>query len=101
MAFKCIQLTLDAETPTPTIVRGTGDGQFVNAFGTVTDPIPVSIKNEDEADVVWWGGPDVTDLIGQSIPPGGIIVMNLYGESEIPYVYSDGTPIVSVLLGRQ
>lgn len=103
MAFKAIQLTLDSETATPTIVRGSGATQFINvpAVGSVGDPIPVIIKNEDASDIVWWGGPDVDDTHGQSIAPGDSVPMNLYGESEIPYVWCDGTPIVSVLLGRQ
>lgn len=103
MAFKAVQLTLVTETPTPTIVRGSGSTQFVNGpwSGSVTDPSPVSLKNEDDAITVWWGGPNVDATHGQSIPPGGVVVMNLYNESEIPYVWADGTPIVSVLLGRQ
>lgn len=103
MAFKCIQLTLVTETATPTIVRGSGANEFLNGpwNGSVTDAIPVSIKNEDGATTVYWGGDDVDDTHGQSIAPGTSVVMNLYGGSEIPYVWADGTPIVSVLLGRQ
>lgn len=103
MAFKAIQLTLETETATPTIVRGNGAAQFRNtpAVGSVTDPIPVSIKNEDDAEIVWWGGPDVDETHGQSIEPGLGVIINCYGDSEIPFVYSTGTPIVSVLLGRQ
>jgi hypothetical protein len=101
VAFKCVQLTLVASTATPAIVKGSSAAQFLNAFGSVTDPIPVSIKNEDASAVVYWGGSNVDATHGQSIPAGGAVIMNLYGDSEVPYVYSTGTPIVSVLLGRQ
>lgn len=102
MAFRAVQLTLTADTPTPTLVLGSGSGTtFKNIQGTLQDPLPVSIKNEDGTAVVWWGGSDVDSTNGQSIAPGGTIVMNLYNPSEIPYVWSTGTPIVSVTCGRQ
>jgi hypothetical protein len=101
MGFKAIQLTLLASTPTATIVKGSGATQFLNAFGSNSDPVPVSIKNEDASAVVWWGGPNVDATHGQSIAAGAEVQMNLYGESEVPYVFSTGTPVVSVLLGRQ
>jgi hypothetical protein len=102
MAFKAIQLTLTASTATACIVVGSGAAQFPNGLnGAAYDPIPVSIKNEDAAATVWWGGSNVDSTHGQSIPPGGSVPMNLYGPNEVPYVWSTGTPIVSVLLGRQ
>lgn len=104
MAFKAYDITLVEETPTPCLVFGNGDGQIVNmpAKGSVGDPIPVMIKNEDGALTVLWGGPDIDNTHGQSIPPGGVVPMNLYGESEIPWVYSpSGTPTITVVVGRQ
>lgn len=103
MAFKVIQLTLTADTATPTLVQGSGDSQFRNISGQVNDPLSVSIKNEDDAAIVWWGGPDVTDTTGQSLAPGATQVFALTGItiSDIPYVYSTGTPIVSVAVGKQ
>jgi hypothetical protein len=99
--FKCVQLTLVADTATPAIVKGGGAAQFINAFGSNSDPVPVSLKNEDATAIVYWGGPNVDATHGQSIAPGETVPMNLYGESEVPYVWSTGTPVVSVLLGRQ
>lgn len=103
MAFSSRQITLQANTATATLVQGTTGTKFktVPSSGTVQDPIPVSIKNEDTVQVVWWGGPDVDAIHCQSIPPGGTVVMNLYGASEIPFVFSTATPIVSVAVGRQ
>jgi len=103
VAFKVIQLTLVEDTATPTIVQGSGDDQFKNVSGTATDPLPVSIKNEDASDTVWWGGSDVDDTHGQSLAPGASQVFGLTGmpASDIPYVYSTGTPIVSVAVGKQ
>lgn len=104
MAFRSVQLTLVASTPTPCLVLGTpseSNTVFGNIKGTLQDPVPVIIKNEDAAAIVWWGGPSVSATYGQSIPPGGSVTMNLYGEQEIPYVFSTGTPIVSVTCGRQ
>lgn len=102
MAFKAIQLTTGAAQAA--LVKGTGAAQFNNmpAFGSVTDPIPVSIKNEDATNLMWWGGPDVSATKGQSISPGEKVVMNVYNESEIPWLFSaTGTPIASVVCGRQ
>jgi hypothetical protein len=102
VAFSCRQITLVASTATPCLVAGTGTGTtFVNIVGNLQDPLPVSIKNEDASAVVWWGGSDVSATKGQSIAAGSSVTMNLYGASEIPYVFSTGTPIVSVLCGRQ
>jgi hypothetical protein len=103
MGIKVIQLTLTADTATPTLVQGTGDDQFRNISGQVNDPLSVVIKNEDESAVVWWGGEDVDDTHGQSLAPGASQVFALVGipVSDIPYVYSIGTPIVSVAVGRQ
>ena len=103
MALSVRQITLVASTATPLLVLGTGTGTtFKNVGGTVTDPLPVSIKNEDSAATVWIGGSDVTNTKGQSIPPGGTMTMNLYGNPvDLPYAFSTGTPIVSVMAGRQ
>lgn len=101
MAFSARQITLVANTITPTLVQGTTGTKFKNIVGTLQDPLPVSIKNEDATAVVYWGGSDVSATAGQSIPAGGTVLMNVYGASEIPYVFSTGTPIVSVVVGRQ
>lgn len=102
MALSARQITLVASTITPALVSGTGSGTtFKNINGTIQDPIPVIIKNEDATAIVYIGGPDVSATNGQSIAPGSSFTANLYGSAEIPYIFSVGTPIVSVLLGRQ
>lgn len=100
MAFKAIQLVAGAAQAA--IVQGAGAAQFVNApvKGTLQDPIPVSIKNEDATATMWWGGPDVSATKGQSIAPGATVVMNVYGASEIPWVFGTGGTF-SVVCGRQ
>lgn len=98
MGFKAIQLTAGAAQPV--LVQGTGAGQFKNIQGTNTDPLPVSIKNEDASATMWWGGSDVSATKGQSIAAGGTVVMNLYNDSEIPYVFGTGGTF-SVVCGRQ
>ena len=102
MALKAVQLTLvGSASAVPVLVKGTGAGQFKTIVGSGQDPLPVSIQNEDAAAIVWVGGPDCDATHGQSIQPLSSKVMNLYGESEIPYVFSTGAPIVSILVGRQ
>jgi hypothetical protein len=102
MAFASRQTTLVASTPTALLVSGTGTGfTFKRIQGTLQDPLPVIIKNEDAAATVWIGGPDVSATQGQSLAPGATDTYNLYGELEIPYAWSTGTPVVSVLVGRQ
>ena len=103
MALSARQITLVASTATPLLVSGTGSGTtFKNASGgTVTDSLPVRIRNEDASATVWIGGSDVSATAGQSLKPGEIMTMNVYGISEIPWAFSTGTPVVSVLCGRQ
>lgn len=104
MALSARQITLAASTATPCLVLGTGSGTtFKNVKGTLQDPLPVVVKNEDSnvGIVVWVGGSDVSATNGQSLQPGESLPMALYNESEIPYVFSTGTPVVSVLCGRQ
>ena len=90
-----------ASTATPLLVVGTTGTKFPNITGAVTDPVPVQIKNEDAALTAWIGGPDVSASKGQSLGPGVVMTFNLYGDLEIPYAFSTGTPIVSVLVARQ
>ncbi len=100
--FSARQLTLVASTPTPVLVQGTGTGTTFKAIqGTLQDPIPIRIRNEDGAAIVLIGGSDVDATHGQTLKPFETFTANLYGEKEIPYVWSTGTPVVSVLLGRQ
>jgi hypothetical protein len=47
------------------------------------------------------GGSDVSATNGLLLPTATPIPLSLYGTSEIPYVFSTGTPVVSVLCGRQ
>lgn len=103
MAIKVVQLTLTADTATPTLVQGSGDAQFKNVSGQANDPLSVVIKNEDDAATVYWGGSNVDATHGQSLAPGASQTFALVGipVSDIPYVYSTGTPIVSVAVGRQ
>lgn len=105
MALSARQITLVASTPTPCLVLGTGSGStFKNINkGTVQDPLPVVVKNEDANTgiVVWIGGSDVSATNGMSLQPGESLPMALYNDTEIPYVFSTGTPVVSVLCGRQ
>lgn len=101
MALKGIQITLVTSTATPLLVKGAGTTQVVNSIGNIGDPIPIIIQNLDAALNMWIGGPNVDATHGILLGPGQSLPMNLYGESEIPYVFAVGTPIVAVLVGRQ
>lgn len=102
MAFKSHHITLVASTSTALLVKGNGSGTtFKNVVGHVADPIPVQVRNEDSTLTCYIGGPDVSASNGRSLAPGEIFTANLYGEEEIPYVFSTGTAILSVLCGRQ
>jgi hypothetical protein len=101
MALSARQITLVTSTATPLLVQGSGAGTtFKNIAGTTVDPLPVSLKNEDASVVIWIGGPDVSATNGQSLNPGQSTVMNVYS-NDLPYAFSTGTPIVSVMVGRQ
>lgn len=101
MALKARQITLVTSTATPLLVKGSGGTQFNNVTGNIQDPLPIVIQNLDAAITMWIGGPDVSATTGIELLAGQSMPMNLYGESEIPYVFAVGTPIVAVLVGRQ
>jgi len=96
MALICVQYTLQASTATKLL----DPAHFTNVVGAVQDPIPVIIKNEDASATVWIAGQQVSATTGQSLPAGGSIPMALYS-NDVPWAFSTGTPIVSVLVGRQ
>jgi hypothetical protein len=99
MAFKAVQITLVANTATPLLVQGTTGTRFLEPFnGTVSDPIPCQFMVT--SGTVFWGGPDVDATHGFPLVANSPVVSNLYG-TEIPYVFSTGTPVVYVVLGRQ
>lgn len=101
MALVARQITLVASTATALLVAGTTGTKFNNIQGNVTTPLGVSIKNEDTAATVWIGGSDVSATKGQSLAPGQTLPLALFGSSEIPYAFSTGTPIISVICGQQ
>lgn len=107
MAIDTEQIALNAATPTPLLVQGSGAGQFQNITGNATDALPVVIKNLDAAIVIYIGGSDVSTTNGYPLAAGasfagGSIAMQLLGQAEIPYaIATSGTPNVAVLVGRQ
>lgn len=101
MALKGIQITLVTSTITPLLVKGSSAGQLVNVAGNIQDPLPIIIFNESSTVTVRIGGPDVSATTGIPLAPGQSIPMSLYGEKEIPYAFAVGTPLISILAGRQ
>lgn len=74
--------------------------QFINIQGSITDPLPVYIS-VPTGSTVYLGGSDVSATKGMLLPVATMIPLGLYGSGEIPYVFSTGTPVVTVLCGRQ
>ena len=103
MAFSARQITLVANTATPLLVAPTSGSptgtQFINIVGSVTDPLPVMFQIT--TGTVFWGGPDVSATKGMILTADVPIAINRYGASDIPYVFSTGTPVVTVVCGRQ
>ena len=97
MPLKCVQITLATTTATPLLTAAL----FPNIQGAAADPIPLIVKNEDGALTIYIGGPNVDATHGQTLTAGSSIPMALYN-SDVPYAFApSGTPIVSVLAGRQ
>lgn len=98
MTIKAVQFAIAQNTATLVVPLSS----FPNLQPSLQDPLPVEIKNEDTTAVVWWGGPDVTSIKGQSITAGNVAIMNLYG-NDLPWVYTTASsnPIVSIVVGRQ
>lgn len=96
MPILVVQYTLSAVTATNLLSPA-----FTNRKGAAADPIPLIIKNEDSSITVWIGGQNVSPTTGQSLGPGGSIPMALYN-SDVPYaIANSGSPILSVMVGRQ
>ncbi len=99
VAFSARQITLVASTPTPLLVQGTTGTDFNNIDGNLQDPLPVQFMIT--SGTVYWGGPDVSATKGFPMVANSPVIANCYGSSEIPYVFSTGTPTVYVVVGRQ
>lgn len=97
MALLCYQYTLTQNVATKLL----DPAHFTNTVGAVQDPIPVIVKNEDATNTIWIAGQQVSATVGQSLLPGGSIPMALYS-NDVPWAFcATGTPVVSVLVGRQ
>lgn len=102
MAFSSKQITLVTSTITPLLVKGSGSGTtFKNITGSLSDPLPVLVRNLDATVTIWIGGSDVSATNGYELLAGESLALSLYGESEIPNAFAVGTPKLSVLCGRQ
>jgi hypothetical protein len=98
VALRSRQITLSASTITPLLVQGTSGTQFPNITGTTSDPIPVSFMIT--SGTVYYGGPDVSASNGMVMVANVPVNWNIYS-NDIPYVFSAGTPVVTVVCGRQ
>jgi hypothetical protein len=104
MAFRT-QAIATATTPAVALlVQGSSTGQFPNLNGNATDPLPVTIQNNDATNTIIVGGPNVATEGGIHLAPGQSMVLSLIGDpvSDIPYAISSAaTPNATVQVGRQ
>jgi hypothetical protein len=101
VAFQTAQITLvGSATAVPALVQGSSAGQFTRITGNLQDPLPVQIIQLTGTQT-YWGGPGVTATTGFPLVANSPVIMALYGENEIPYLYSTGTPTIYVVVGRQ
>jgi hypothetical protein len=98
MALNTQQITLVASTATPLLVVGSTGTDFLNITGNLQDPLPCTFMVA--SGTVYWGGPNVSATNGFLMVANAPVTLALYG-SDIPYVYSAGTPVVYVAVGRQ
>ncbi len=104
MALRSQAIALNTSTATPLLVKGTSSGQFPNISGTVNDPLPVIIQNNNASISITVGGPNVASEGGVVIPAGSSLQLSLIGSpvSDIPYAVSaSATPNATVICGRQ
>ena len=99
MSLRARQITLVISTATNLVTVANG---FQNIQGgSLQDPLPIIVKNEDGALTVYIGGPDVDATHGLSLAAGQSLPMALYG-GDTPWAFcGTGTPVISVLAGRQ
>ncbi len=98
MTIKAVQFALVQNTATNLVPSSS----FPNLIGSIQDPTPLVLKNEDAAAVIWIGGPDVSASKGLSLAAGASIPMALYA-NDIPWGFttSGASPIISVMVGLQ
>lgn len=98
MTIKAVQFALAQNTATNLVPSSS----FPNLIGSIQDPTPLVLKNEDAAVTIWIGGPDVSATKGQSLVAGQSIPMALYA-NDIPWGFtsSAANPVISVMVGLQ
>jgi len=104
MGVKSIQITLNATTATPLIVKSDGSGTtFTNAHGAIGDELPALITNTDATIKIYLGGPGVTALTGTPLAAGAALPINFLGSDgqALEAIAASGAPVVAVLVGRQ
>lgn len=102
MAFASAQITLVGSTATPTLVQGTTGTKFPNVpVANVQDQVSVWLLNPTTT-ATYVGGPGVTNSNGMVMVQNVLMgPLPVYSDNEVPYVYSAGTPTISVLVNRQ
>ena len=102
MALLSRHIVTSHTTAAPVLVQGTTGTKFPIIVGSLQDPLPIILQNLDAAINIFIGGPDVSSSNGYALAPGASLPMQLFGESEIPYIVAaSGTPTLAVLCGRQ
>jgi hypothetical protein len=102
MAIKSVQIALSSSTATPLLVQGSSGTQFLNITGSMSDQLPIQVKNTDSAITIYLGGVGVTSSTGYPLLAGQSISFGLLGSGDVPYAISaSGTPTVAVMAGRQ
>jgi hypothetical protein len=93
MALSSQQVTLTASTITDLLATA-----GFKKVGSVTDPLPIQFMIT--AGTCWWGGSNVSAANGFLMVVNSPVVLNVYS-NDYPFVFSTGTPLVYLVVGRQ
>jgi hypothetical protein len=93
--------TTTAVSPDPITSAMGNSTQQIFMAGTVNDPVPIVIMNNDSANPIYVGPFNVTSTSGVKIPAGGSITRNVVGNDSEFAISTGGTVNTLVEVGRQ
>ena len=102
MAFNSVQIATNSSTTTALFVQGSGAGKLLNLTGSVTDPVPLLVKNMDASITIYIGSSTVSSSTGYPLLAGATFPIALINSGDILYgISASGTPNIAILAGRQ
>ena len=103
MPFNSAQISVPTANNVNLVPQGTGAGLFQNVTGSISDELPVIVRNTDATNPVYLGGENVTILNGLILKAGESLNFSCLGTdaATLSAIATGGAVVVAVVLGRQ